>query len=149
MKQSSLKHAISYIPIEVDSSQRKGLLKAITFPSFIIIAFCLLLLGALLNFMADQKEAPDSEDFSFEGYQEALEEYNDSVATLQATSTLFMLCGTIGLGAGLFFYAAEASSHLPDYTRAALMLGAMYFLVRMATSEISIVDMLTLFGTLS
>lgn len=140
-----------YIPIEVDSKPKKRTSeKQSTFPVIlIIIAFCLLLLGALLNFMADQKEAPDSEDFSFEGYQEALEEYNDSVATLQATSTLFMLCGTIGLGAGLFFYAAEASSHLPDYTRAALMLGAMYFLVRMATSEISIVDMLTLFGTLS
>ena len=126
-----------YIPIEVDSKPKKRTSeKQSTFPVIlIIIAFCLLLLGALLNFMADQKEAPDSEDFSFEGYQEALEEYNDSVATLQATSTLFMLCGTIGLGAGLFFYAAEASSHLPDYTRAALML-AMYFLVRMATSEI-------------
>jgi len=140
-----------YIPIEVDTKQKKkSSEKQSPFPLIIIIiAFSLLLLGAILNFMADQKEAPDSEDFSFEGYQEALEEYNDSVATLQATSTLFMLCGTIGLGAGLFFYAAEASSHLPDYTRAALMLGAMYFLVRMATSEISIVDMLTLFGTLS
>ena len=140
-----------YIPIEVDSKPKKRTSeKQSTFPVIlIIIAFCLLLLGALLNFMADQKEAPDSEDFSFEGYQEALEEYNDSVATLQATSTLFMLCGTIGLGAGLFFYATEASNHLPDYTRAALMLGAMYFLVRMATSEISLVDMLTLFGTLS
>ena len=140
-----------YIPIEVDNKPKKRTSeKQSTFPVIlIIIAFCLLLLGALLNFMADQKEAPDSADFSFEGYQEALEEYNDSVATLQATSTLFMLCGTIGLGAGLFFYAAEASSHLPDYTRAALMLGAMYFLVRMATSEISLVDMLTLFGTLS
>ena len=129
-----------YIPIEVDSKPKKRTSeKQSTFPVIlIIIAFCLLLLGALLNFMADQKEAPDSEDFSFEGYQEALEEYNDSVATLQATSTLFMLCGTIGLGAGLFFYAAEASSHLPDYTRAALMLGAMYFLVRMATSEMLI-----------
>ena len=140
-----------YIPIEVDTKpKKKSSEKQSPFPLIIIIiAFSLLLLGAILNFMADQKEAPDSEDFSFDGYQEALEEYNDSVATLQATSTLFMLCGTIGLGAGLFFYAAEASSHLPDYTRAALMLGAMYFLVRMATSEISIVDMLTLFGTLS
>ena len=140
-----------YIPIEVNNkSDKKSPGKQSPFPLIIIIfAFSLMFLGAILNFMADQKEAPDSEDFSFEGYQEALEEYNDSVSTLQATSTLFILCGTLGLGAGLFFYAAESSSHLPDYTRAALMLGAMYFLVRMATSDLSIIDALALSEFLS
>ena len=140
-----------YVPIQSSNEPKQKRVKRDSpFPLIIIIfAFSFMLLGATLNFMAEQKEAPDSEDFSFEGYQEAIDEYNDSVQNLEAISSLFMLFGTIGLGAGLFFYAAEASSHLPDYARAALMLGAMYYLVRMATSEISIVDMLTLFGSLS
>ena len=137
-----------YAPNDLPSQVRKKK-KQSPFPLIVIIvAFTLMFMGAILDFMADRKEQPDSADFSFEGYQEALEDYNESVETYQATSILFMMCGTIALGAGLFFYAAEASSHLPDYTRAALMLGAMYFLVRMATSEISIVDMITLFDGL-
>ena len=115
--------------------------------TIIIIAFSLMFLGIVLEVWAEQKDAPDSEDFSIEGYQEAVEEYNDAVANLEATSPLFLYTGTILLGAGLFFYAAETSSHLPDYARAALMFGAMYYLVRMGTSDLSIIDMLTLFGT--
>ncbi len=137
-----------YVPIQPRSKPQQR--KESPFPLLIIvIAFSFMLLGTISDFMAHQKEMPDSEDFSSEGYQEALDEYYDSVQDLEAISSLLLLCGTIGLGAGLFFYAAEASSHLPDYARAALMLGAMYYLVRMATSEISIADMLTIFDSLS
>ena len=62
---------------------------------------------------------------------------------------LFFVCGTITLGAGLFFYATEASGHLPDYVRTALMLGAMYFLIRMLTTEMSIADQLALLSLVS
>ena len=97
-----------------------------TFPVIlIIIAFSACCFSVQTSW--HQKEA-DSEDFSFEGYQEALEEYNDSVA-LQAT-----LCCV-----GRLDFSTQQFS---------IILGQTNFLVRMATSEISIVDMLTLFGTL-
>ena len=115
------------------------------FPMLIIVfAFCLLFLGAILDFMAQTKDEPNRDDFTDDGYDEAYEEYTESVKSFSEISDLFFVCGTLGLGAGLFFYAAEASDHLPDYVRTALMLGAMYFLIRMATTELSVMDQLTL-----
>lgn len=94
--------------------------------------------------MAQTKDEPNRDDFTDDGYDEAYEEYTESVKSFSEISDLFFVCGTLGLGAGLFFYAAEASDHLPDYVRTALMLGAMYFLIRMATTELSVMDQLTL-----
>jgi len=117
--------------------------------ALIIFSFSLLFLGAILDFMAENKTEPDSDDFSDDGYDKAYEEYTETVKAFSAISDLFFVCGTITLGAGLFFYATEASGHLPDYVRTALMLGAMYFLIRMLTTEMSIADQLALLSLVS
>ena len=120
------------------------------FPTLIIVfSFSLMVLGAILDFMATTKEEPERADFSDEGYDEAYDEYTDSVESFSQTSDLFFVVGTLGLGVGLFFYATEASDQLPEYVRTALMLGAMYFLIRMATTEMSIFDQLSLIALLN
>ena len=104
------------------------------------------ILGSILGWAGSAENTPESEDFTPEGYQKAIDDYNERTDFFDDFSTLFLSIGVFILGAGLFFYSTEGSEHLPMWVRVALMAGTMLYLVRMATSDISTVDAITLFS---
>jgi|TARA_B110000914_G_C15327750_1_gene383257 hypothetical protein len=116
--------------------------------ALISAAFVMFILGSILGWAGSAENTPGSEDFnnSAEGYQKAIDDYNDRTDFFDDFSTLFLSTGVFILGAGLFFYSTEGSEHLPMWVRVALMAGTMLYLVRMATSDISTVDALTIFS---
>jgi len=114
--------------------------------ALISAAFAMFILGTILGWAGSVENTPESEDFTEEGYQKAIDDYNDRTDFFDDFSTLFLSIGVFILGAGLFFYSTEGSEHLPMWVRVALMAGTMLYLVRMATSDISTVDALTIFS---
>ena len=110
--------------------------------TLIFVAFAMLIIAPIFVLMVSLSDPPDQADFSQAGYQEALDDHDNTMEVLAGLGTLFTTSGVFMLGAGLFFYSIEASEDLPVWVRTALMAGTMYFLVRMATSNLSLTDMM-------
>lgn len=107
-------------------------------------SFTLIILGTVLSGMVGLSKPPDSGDYSSEGYQDVYEDYQDKIFTLGGLSSLLMTTGVVTLGAGLFSLSLFSSNQFPQWVRVALMAGTMLFLVRLFTSDLSIMDSLTL-----
>ena len=45
---------------------------------------------------------------------------------------------------GLFYKTVNDSNHLPDWVRVAMMIGALYFMIRLFTTDLSLMDQLEL-----
>jgi hypothetical protein len=124
--------------------------KSSAIPNVIIaIAFAMLIVGSIVNWASEYDQAPVSADYDTnEEYQEALDDHNDKIFTLQGLTSLLMTTGVIVLAAGLFYVATNGSAHLPNWVRVSLMAGAMLFLIRLFTTDLSLIDAVTL-GILS
>ena len=113
--------------------------------NIIFLGFVLIFLGFLFGWYSTVDQPPESADYSPEKYDELLEKHNNMISTLSGTSLLFTNGGLIILAWGLFYLPLSSNSeHLPEWVRVALVLGAMLFLIRLFTTNISIIDALTL-----
>jgi len=127
--------------------------------AFITTAFVLIIFGLVFNWMSDYNQPPDSEEYSMEyseewgggyseEYQDALDDHADKMQSFKGIYELLSSIGVVVLVAGLFFKASENSEHLPDWVRVTLMAGTLYFMVRLFTTELSLIDTITLLNLL-
>ncbi len=120
----------------------------------IITAFTLICVSIVFNFMSDYSQPPQFDNFADytdqnQAYQNAVEEHTDKMSMYEGIYELCSNLGLVLLVAGLFFKTTNGSKHLPDWVRVAMMAGVLYFLTRVFTSELSLMDQITLLGLLS
>ena len=113
--------------------------------NIIAIGFVLILVGAICGWFAIVDQPPDSADYSQEKYDELIESHNNLVTTLAAVALLFSEIGVIILAWGLFYLPLSSNSELlPKWIRVSLMIGALLFIIRLFTTDISITDAMAL-----
>jgi hypothetical protein len=121
--------------------------------AFITAAFVLIILSLVFNWMSDYNQPPEADEFDANGepnaaYWDALGDHADKIQSFKGIYELLSSIGLVVLVAGLFFKASENSEHLPDWVRVALMAGTLYFMVRLFTTELSLIDAITLLSML-
>jgi len=129
-------------------TKTKGLSDAV-----IISAIAIMLMSIVFNWMSDFSQPPDEEDFSEysnqnEAYQIALEDHQDKVRAYEGIYSLFSAIGVILLVSGLFYKTVNDSQHLPDWVRVAMMGGVLWFMIRLFTTELSLIDTIELLNLL-
>ena len=117
--------------------------------AFIIAAFFIIVTSLVFNWMSDYSTPPEQEDFSEyndpnDAYQIALDNHQEEIRAFEGIYSLFSSIGIVILVAGLFYKTTHNSEHLPDWVRVAMMGGVLYFMIRLFTSELSIVDQIEL-----
>ena len=117
--------------------------------AFIISAFTIIILSLVFNWMANYDNPPDQEDFSEfsdpnDAYQNALENHQDKIKGYEGVYVLCSSVGVVMLVGGLFYKTVDDTSHLPDWVRVAMIIGVLYFMVRLFTTELSLMDTIEL-----
>ena len=57
--------------------------------------------------------------------------------------------GVVMLVGGLFYKTVSDSSHLPDWVRVAMMGGVLYFMIRLFTTDLSLMDQIELIALIN
>ena len=122
--------------------------------AFIICALTLIVISLVFNWMANYDNPPEQDDFSefsdpSDAYQNALENHQDKIRGYEGVYSLFSSIGVVILVGGLFYKTASDSNHLPDWVRVAMMIGVLYFMIRLFTSEISLMDQIELISLIT
>ena len=117
--------------------------------AFILSGFSIIVVSLIFNWMATYDNPPDQDDFSefndpSEAYQNALEDHQDKIRGYEGIYYLFSSMGVVILVGGLFYKAVSHSSHLPDWVRVAMMIGVLYFMIRLFTTDLSLMDQIEL-----
>ena len=117
--------------------------------ALIFAAFTIIITGLVFNWISDYDQPPVEDDFSdygdpYEAYQTAIEDHASKIQSFAGISSLFSSIGVVLLVAGLFSKTTKGSEHLPDWVRVVMMAGTLYFMVRLFTSELSLIDMITI-----
>ena len=122
--------------------------------SVIICAFALIIISLVFNWMANYDNPPEQDDFSefsdpSDAYQNALENHQDKINGFEGIYFLFSSIGLVMLVCGLFYKTVSDSNHLPDWVRVAMMIGVLYFMIRLFTTEISLMDQIELIALIN
>ena len=117
--------------------------------ALIITAFSLIMISLVFNWMSDYVQPPEFDDFSgsddpSDAYESALSEHQEKIRAYEGIYSLFSSIGVVMLVAGLFYKTVNGSEHLPDWVRVAMMVGVLYFMIRLFTNEISLLDTIEL-----
>ena len=113
--------------------------------STVIAAFIMLLLGSFFSWASVYDTAPNLDDYDTgTEYQEAVEKHNKKIQAFEGFSVLLFTSGPIMLAAGLFFVSTRSSHDLPNWVRVALMAGTMFFIIKLFTTELSIIELMSL-----
>ena len=122
--------------------------------AFIISALTIIIVGLIFNWMANYDNPPEQDDFSefsdpSDAYQNALENHQDKIKGFEGIYSLFSSMGVVMLVGGLFYKTVSDSNHLPDWVRVAMMIGVLYFMIRLFTTEISLMDQIELIALIT
>ena len=117
--------------------------------AFIICALTIIIVSLVFNWMANYDNPPEQDDFSefsepYDAYQNALENHQDKIRGFEGIYSLFSSMGVVVLVGGLFYKTVSDSNHLPDWVRVAMMIGVMYFMIRLFTTDMSLMDQIEL-----
>jgi hypothetical protein len=117
--------------------------------AFIICAFLIIAISLVFSWEANYDNPPEEEDFDEiwdppDAYQDALEEHQNKIRAYEGIYSLFSSVGVVMLVGGLFYKTVNDSNHLPDWVRVAMMIGALYFMIRLFTTDLSLMDQLEL-----
>lgn len=122
--------------------------------AFIVSALAIIIMSLVFNWMASYDNPPEQDDFSefsdpYDAYQNALENHQDKIRGFEGISSLFSSMGVVLLVGGLFYKTVSDSNHLPDWVRVAMMIGVLYFMIRLFTTELSLMDQIELIGLIN
>ena len=117
----------------------------------IFAAFVIIITRLVFNWASNYDQPPEEDDFSesdepYDDYQNALEKHESKIKAFEGIYDLFSSTGVVLLVAGLFFKTTKDSEHLPDWVRVVMMAGVLYFMIRIFTTELSLVDQIALFN---
>ncbi|MBT6844893.1 MAG: hypothetical protein HOA11_03980 [Euryarchaeota archaeon] len=117
----------------------------------IFAAFAIIMTGLVFNWASNYDQPPEEDDFSeyvepYDEYQNALEKHESKINAFEGIYDLFSSLGVVLLVAGIFFKTTMDSEHLPDWVRVVMMAGVLYFMIRIFTTELSLVDQIALFN---
>jgi hypothetical protein len=117
--------------------------------AFIIFGLSIIVLSLVFNWMATYDNPPELDDFSefndpSDAYQNALENHQDKIRGYEGIYSLFSSVGVVILVGGLFYKTVSDSNHLPDWVRVAMMIGVLYFMIRLFTTDLSLMDQIEL-----
>ncbi len=117
--------------------------------AFILCALTVIAISLVFNWMASYDNPPEEDDFSefsdpSDAYQNALENHQDKIRGFEGIYSLFSSIGLVMLVGGLFYKTVSDSNHLPDWVRVAMMIGVLYFMIRLFTTDLSLMDQIEL-----
>jgi len=117
--------------------------------ALILSGLSIIVVSLIFSWMATYDNPPDQDDFSefndpSEAYQNALEDHQDKIRGYEGIYYLFSSIGVVILVGGLFYKTVSHSSHLPDWVRVAMMIGVLYFMIRLFTTDLSLMDQIEL-----
>jgi hypothetical protein len=139
-----------------DDNPKKSIMSKLNInPSrwMITLGFSLIIAGSFFNWMSDYSNPPVRDDFDFDGsgdidgsendaYSNATNEYPLKIRDYEGISVLMYSTGPVIIGLGLLGLCLDQScAVLPKWVRVALMAGTMVFLIRLLTTDISLIDM--------
>jgi len=122
--------------------------------AIIISAFVIIVTSIVFNWMSDYVNPPDPPESpnplttdewdawntALDDHQDALDDHQEKIRAYEGIYSLFSSIGVVMLVAGLFYKTVNNSDHLPDWVRVAMMVGVLYFMIRVFTSEISLME---------
>ena len=122
--------------------------------AFIISALLFIVASLVFNWMASYDNPPKEDDFSefsdpYDAYQNALENHQEKIRGFEGIYSLFSSMGVVMLVGGLFYKTVSDSSHLPDWVRVAMMGGVLYFMIRLFTTDLSLMDQIELIALIN
>ena len=117
--------------------------------AFIICGLSIIVVSLVFSWMATYDNPPEQDDFSefndpSDAYQNALENHQDKIRGYEGVYSLFSSTGVVILVGGLFYKTVSDSNHLPDWVRVAMMIGVLYFMIRLFTTDLSLMDQIEL-----
>ena len=117
--------------------------------AFILSGLTIIVVSLIFSWMATYDNPPEQDDFSefndpSEAYQNALEDHQDKIRGYEGIYYLFSSMGVVILVGGLFYKTVSHSNHLPDWVRVAMMIGVLYFMIRLFTTDLSLMDQIEL-----
>jgi len=119
-----------------DKSNKSLGLKVLTNRIVIISGFSLFILGAIFSNISTYSSGPDSYDFEDpeeDGYAKAVSDWSRTSSTLTGLGVTLILMGAVLVAYGLLQYSVEDNG-LPQWTRLALMIMTVSFIIRLFTS---------------
>ena len=133
--------------------EKKGFFTGVS-DAVIKSALTIIIISLVFNWMANYDNPPERDDFSDfndpnDAYQNALDEHQDKIRGFEGVYSLTSSVGVVMLVGGLFYKTVDNTNHLPEWARAAMVLGVLYFMIRLFTTELSLFDSIELLALIN